>query len=135
MKQDIDNVEVASGSPLPGLKVLIVYCLYFSCNRVKGKFSWYLICYLFDNISSSHNNWMNHSEFREKQLKFLRTKCLDSILSLWQVKIHMRWFDFLSSLFIHASQVSTFLWSFIINMRSGCCAGMELVRRTLMNTY
>lgn len=39
MKQDVDSVEVASGSPLPGVKVIMIKCCNVSCIR-KG------FCYL-----------------------------------------------------------------------------------------
>jgi hypothetical protein len=39
MKQDVDSVEVASGSPLPGVKVIMIKCCNISCIR-KG------FCYL-----------------------------------------------------------------------------------------
>lgn len=33
MKQDVDSVEVASGSPLPGVKVIMIKCCNVSCIR------------------------------------------------------------------------------------------------------
>lgn len=91
-KQDADTVKVTSGSPLPGVKVIIVcfdvkYISLFiipCCNECSlTHFSFFFECFAISLLSNtpqflsySHSKLMNSSGFQRKQLTCSRTKYL-----------------------------------------------------------